>query len=197
MVEVDQALQDWFQYGRWFSYSSRNILTAMIRYWGHEHDYRNNLTCIRRGGIIPRQFPCNRKEVESLRDGPFSGFLASSGTSGEEGAPGKSSQMSKSDNKSSSDAKIEVVEGQEAQVKQIPEGTGPIAGQDAEGAEDLFEIHAATEEDELADAEDDDSGYMLVGEDDSSEPSQWESDVLCVADPFIRAKVEAFISRRR
>lgn len=170
MVEVDQALQDWFQY------------------WGHEHDYRNNLTCIRRGGIIPRQFPCNRKEVESLRDGPFSGFLASSGTSGEEGAPGKSSQMSKSDNKSSSDAKIEVVEGQEAQVKQIPEGTGPIAGQDAEGAEDLFEIHAATEEDELADAEDDDSGYMLVGEDDSSEPSQWESDVLCVADPFIRAK---------
>lgn len=166
----------------------------MVRYWGHEHDYRSNLTCIRRGGVIPRQFPCNRKEVESLRDGPFSDFRASSGTSREEGASVKSSQMSKRDNKSLSDDEIEVLEGQGAQAKQIPEGTEPpVAGQDAGGAEDdLCETHAATEEDELADAEDNDSGCVLVGEDDRSEPSQWESDVLCVADPFIRAKVKAF-----
>jgi hypothetical protein len=171
----------------------------MIRYWGHEHDYRNNLTCIRRGGVVPRQFPCNRKEVESLRDGPFSGFRASFGTSREEGARGKSSQMSKRDNNSLSDDEIEALGRQGAQVKQISEGTGPpVAGQDAEGAEDdLCEAHTATEEDELADTEDDFFGYALIEEDDRNEPSRWESDVLCVVDPFIREKVKAFYSSER
>lgn len=183
-----------------FPFITQSLTTAMIRYWGHEHDYRNNLTCIRRGGVIPRQFPCNRKEVESLRDGPFSGFRPSFGTSREEGASKKSSQMAKRNNKSMSDDEIEILEGQGAQVNQIPEGTGPPdAGQDAEGVEDDFcETRTADGEDEFAVAEDDDSGYALVGEDDRSQPSQWESGVLCVADPFIRAKVNAFqLSERR
>ena len=166
----------------------------MIRYWGHEHDYRNNLTCIRRGGVIPRQFPCNRKEVESLRDGPFSGFRAAFGSSREEGASGKSSQIGKRENKSMSDDEIVILEGQEAQIKQIPKGTGPPdADHDAEGAEvDFCETRTVDEEAEFAVDEDDDSGYALVGEDDRSESSQWESGILCVADPFIRAKVNAF-----
>lgn len=162
-VEVEQALQDWFQY------------------WGHEHDYRNNLLCIRRGGVLPRQVPCSRKEVESLRDGPFSGFPAS----------GKPPKKDKRDNKSLSEVEIE------AQAKQASVATGPhekephtvVVGQDAEGAEDeLNETHSVVEGDELAEAEDDDSGYVLGGEDDRNEPSQWESHILCVVDPFIRAK---------
>jgi hypothetical protein len=168
---------------------SRNLLTEIIRYWGHEHDYRNNLTCIRRGGVVPRQFPCNRKELESLRDGPFSGFLASSEAFLEKGG--------KRDNKSS-EAEIEVLEGQEAQEASVAldtlEKEPPVAGQDAEGAEDeLNETPSVAEGDELAESEHDDSGYVLGEEDDRNEPSQWESHILCVADPFVRAKVKAFI----
>jgi hypothetical protein len=102
--------------------------------------------------------------------------------------------MSKRDNKSLSEAEIEVLEGQEAQVKQTSEGAGPpVVDQDAEGPEDdLSETDSVAEGDELAEAEDDNSGYVLGEEDDRSEPSQWKSDILCVTDPFIRAKVKAF-----
>jgi len=191
-------LEDWFQCGRLFSHLSRDLLTEIFRYWGHEHDYRNNLTCVRRGGVVPRQFPCNRKEVESLRDGPFSGFRASSEAFLEKGASGKSSRKDKRVNKSLSEDEIEVLEWQEAQAKQASVAAGPreegppVADQDAEGAEDeLNETHSVAEGDELAEAEDDDSVYVLGEEDDGSEPSQWESDILCVVDPFIRAKVKA------
>ena len=148
------------------------------------------MTCIRRGGVVPRQFPCNRKELESLRDGPFSGFRTSSEAFLEKG--------SKGDNKPSSEAGIEVLEGQEAQVKQdsVTLGTRekgpPVTGQGAEGPKD--ETHSVAEGDELEEVEDDDSGYVLGGEDDRNEPTQWESHILCVADPFIRAKVKAFLS---
>ncbi|KAH9003297.1 hypothetical protein EDB86DRAFT_2343967 [Lactarius hatsudake] len=137
--------------------------------------------CIRRGGVLPRQIPCSRKEAESLRDGPFSGFPAS----------GKPPKKDKRDNKSLSEAEIEV------QAKQASVAAGPhekepytvVVGPDAEGAEDeLNETHSVIEGDELAEAEDDDSGYVLGGEDDRNEPSQWESHILCVVDPFIRAK---------
>ena len=103
--------------------------------------------------------------------------------------------MSERDNKSLSEAEIDVLEGQEAQVKQSSEGAGPpVAGQDAEGAEDeLSEIGSVAEGDEPAEVEDDDSGYALVGDDGRSEPSQWESDILCVADPFIRSKVNSIL----
>ena len=104
--------------------------------------------------------------------------------------------MSERDNKTLSEAEIEVLEGQEAQVKQSSEGARPpVAGQDAESAEDeLSEIGSVAEGDEPAEAEDDDSGYALVGDDNRSEPSQWESDILCVADPFIRSKVKGYLS---
>ena len=87
--------------------------------------------------------------------------------------------MSKRDDKSLSEAP----EGQEARVKQGSEGAGiPVKGMDAEGPEDeLSETDSVGE-----------SGYMLGGEDDRSEPSQWKSDILCVADPFIGAKVRSF-----
>lgn len=103
--------------------------------------------------------------------------------------------MSEGDNKTLSEAGIEALEGQEAQVKRSSKGAGPpVASQDAESAEDeLSDIGSVAEGDEPAEAEDDDSGYALVGDDDKSEPSQWESDILCVADPFIRSKVKGFL----
>jgi len=98
--------------------------------------------------------------------------------------------MSKRDNKPLSEAEIEALDGQEAQVKETSEGAGPpVVGQDAEGAEvDLYETRSVVEEDEPAEADDDGSEDLLIGEEDGSEPSQWESDILCVADPFVRAK---------
>ena len=93
--------------------------------------------------------------------------------------------MSKRDDKSLSEAP----EGQEARVKQGSEGAGlPVAGMNAEGPED-----GLSETDSVA--EDDESGYVLGGEDDRSEPSQWKSDILCVADPFIGEKVTSFYIR--
>ena len=160
-------------------------MTGIVRYWGHEHDYRNNLTCIHRGGVFPRQFPCNRKELESLRDGPFSGFRASS-----------EAVLEKAGDKSSSEVEVEVLEGQETQAKQASVAPGtrekshPVAGQDAEDAED--ELNSMAEEGEFAEAEDDDSGYVLGGEDGTDEPSEWKFHILCVTDPFVRGKVNTF-----
>jgi hypothetical protein len=93
--------------------------------------------------------------------------------------------MTKRDDKSLSEAP----EGQEAQVEQDSEGAGlPVAGLDAEGPEDEL-----SETDSVA--ENDESGYVLGREDDRNEPSQWKSDILCVADPFIGAKVKSFYIR--
>jgi len=175
VVEVEQVLQDWFHY------------------WGHEHDYCNNLISVRWGGVVPREVPCNRKESETLRDGPFSGFRQSSSSSAhlEQGAGGKSSSKSKQggDKEALSDAGVEVLEGQEGQASQSA-GTRidgqPITdkGRDESGGvDDKFNDSGSETEEDLGEDADE-----FEETDDKAQPSRWQSDILCVADPFIRAK---------
>jgi len=166
-------------------------LTLTTRYWGHEHDYRNNLISVRWGGVVPREVPCNRKESETLRDGPFSDFRHL-----EKGAAGKTSSRSRRREKrgARSNAGIGVLEHQEGQVDHASEATGtridgqPITdeGRDEGGeADDKFNDTDSETEQDLSGDEDE------FGEaDDKAQPSRWQSDILCVADPFIRAKVE-------
>lgn len=169
-------------------------LTVITRYWGHEHDYCNNLISVRWGGVVPREVPCNRKESETLRDGPFSDFRQSSSAHLEKGAAGKSSSKRKQEKKkeSPSDAGIEVLE--EGQTDQVSEATGtridgqPITGEGRDedgGVDDKFNDTDSETEQDLAEDED---GFEEV--DDKAQPSRWQSDILCVADPFIPAKVE-------
>ncbi len=124
--------------------------------------------------MVPRQFPCDRKEAENLRDGPFSGFRASSRTFLEKESDGKTLEK-------------EASLGANSREK----GTLVVAQDEEDTEDESNESHSVVEEDEPAETEDD-SGYVLGEEDDRSEPSQWQSDMLCVADPFIRAKVRPF-----
>jgi hypothetical protein len=172
---------------------------VITRYWGHEHDYCNNLISVRWGGIVPREVPCNKKESETLRDGPFSDFRQSSSAHLEKDAAGKSSSKRKQEEKKGdpSDAGIEVLEGlegQEGQADQVSEATGtgidgqPITGKGRDedrGVDDKFNDTDSETEQDLAEDED---GFEEV--DDKAQPSRWQSDILCVADPFIPAKVE-------
>lgn len=151
---------------------------------------------MRWGGVVPREVPCNRKESETLRDGPFSGFRQSSSAHLEKGVAGKSSSKSKQGKKKEvlSDVGIEVLEGQEGQADQASEATGtPIDGQsiadegrdEAGGVDDKFNDTDSETEQDLSGDED---GFEEA--DDKAQPPRWQSDILCVADPFIRAKVE-------
>ena len=171
-------------------------LTVTTRYWGHEHDYCNNLISVRWGGVVPREVPCNRKESETLRDGPFSDFRQSSSPHPEKGAAGKSSSKSKQGEKKGalSDAGIEGLEGQEGQADHASDATGArIGGQpttdegrdEGGGADDKFNDTDSETEQDLAEDEDE-----FEEADDKAQPSRWQSDILCVADPFIRGKVE-------
>ncbi|KAI0300086.1 hypothetical protein B0F90DRAFT_450759 [Multifurca ochricompacta] len=145
---------------------------------------------VRLGGVVPRQVPCNRKEVENLRDGPFSGFRPSSGTFLEKGVPRKSPFEGKRGKKKKalSEADPEILKGQKAKLTSVDADGLPVAGHVIDdGVEDVLnEIQSEVEEDELAEGEDG-SGFVL-GTDDKAQPSRWQSEVLCVADPFIRAK---------
>jgi hypothetical protein len=190
MVEIEQALEDWFQYGRTVAFlCCRNAcLTETTRYWGYEHDYRNSLISVRWGGVVPRKVPCNRKESETLRDGPFSGFRSSSNTIARNGAGGESSSKSEqSKEKALSETDAKVLEGQNSREEQTLE-TG------ANSTEELPLTDASRDEDGDAEDEIDDTGSEaeqdLVALADEEQPSQWQSDVLCVADPFIPSKVE-------
>ena len=165
------------------------------RYWGHEHDYCNNLISVRWGGVVPREVPCNRKESETLRDGPFSDFRQSSSAHLEKGAAGKSSSKRKQEEKKEAppDAGIEVLEGREGRADQVSEATGtridgqPITGEERDeggGVDDKFNDTDSETEQDLADED------VFEELDDRAQPSRWQSDILCVADPFIPAKVE-------
>jgi len=172
-------------------FSARSVyLTVTTRYWGHEHDYRNNLISVHWGGVVPREVPCNRKESETLRDGPFSGFRQSSSAHLEQGAAGKSSSKSKQGG-ALSDAGIEVLEGQAGQASQAT-GTRidgqPITDEGRDeggGVDDKFNDSGSETEEDLGE-----DGDEFEETDDKAQPSRWQSDVLCVADPFIPAKVE-------
>ena len=113
--------------------------------------------------------------------------------------------LEKAGNRYSSEAEAEVLEGQEAQEKQASVAPDtrdkgpPVAGQDAEVAEDgLNEIHYVAEGGELAEAEaeDDDSEYVIGGEGDTDEPSQWKSHILCVGS-FCQSKGQGFMNSLR
>jgi len=176
VVEVEQVLQDWFQY------------------WGHEHDYRNNLISVRWGGVVPREVPCNRKESETLRDGPFSDFRQSSSDHLEKDAARKTSSKSRRREKKGAlpNVGVEVLEGQEGQADHASEATGaridgqPITdeGRDEGGGADDMSNDTDSETEQDLSGDEDEFGEA----DDDAQPSRWQSDILCVADPFIRAK---------
>lgn len=197
VVEVEQALEDWFQYGRAFTSSipSNACLTETTRYWGHEHDYRNNLISVRWGGVVPRRFPCDRKESENLRDGPFSGFRSSSnataGNSAAEKSPTKGERIkegalpeadAKGQNSGDGDNQAPEAEGNS------PDGP-PLTGanRDEDGAGE-FDTWSEPEQD-LTTAADEDE-FDVAPEAGEEQPFRWQSDVLCVADPFIETKVK-------
>lgn len=200
VAEVEQALEDWFQYGRAFTSSipPNACLTETTRYWGHEHDYCNNLIGVRWGGVVPRRLPCDRKESESLRDCPFSGFRSSSNaTNGN--SPAAKSPMKEQRVKEGalSEADDEVLEGQNSEDKQPPETVGnspdgpPLTGanrdEDGEGKE--FDTWSEAEQD-LATVADEDEFDVAPEAGEGAQPFRWQSDVLCVADPFIETKVK-------
>jgi hypothetical protein len=206
VVEVEQALEDWFQYGRaiTFSMPPNACLTKSTRYWGHEHDYRNNLVSVRWGGVVPRGLPCDRKELEGLRDGPFSGFRSSSNTTAEKGAAEKSPLKGKQSKEDAlEEANANVSEEQHSGGKSTPGIVGkstdepPLTDanldankdEDGETEDELDNTGSEAEQDITAvtDEEDFDAAPEAGNE---AQPSRWQSDVLCVADPFIEAKVK-------
>jgi hypothetical protein len=203
MVEVEQALEDWFRYGRAVAFlRCRNAcLTETTRYWGHEHDYRNNLISVRWGGVLPRKVPCNRKESESLRDGPFSGFRSSSNTIARKDAAGDSPLEGEQNKEEvpSPEADDRVLEGQnsgEERALEIegnstdgPPLTGASRDEDGEAEDEINDTGSEAEHDLVALA-DEDVFDVAPEAGDEEQPSEWESDVLCVADPFIHSKVE-------
>jgi hypothetical protein len=91
------------------------------------------------------------------------------------------------------------VEGQKNQANQASEATDtridgqPIRGDgvdEDERAED-GPNDSCSEAEQLEDPVDDEDEFGLAQElEDEAQPSRWQSDILCVIDPFIRAKVE-------
>jgi len=174
VVEVEQALEDWFQY------------------WGHEHDYRNNLISVRLGGVVPRRLPCDRKESEGLRDGPFSGFRSSSNTTAGNSAAEKSPMKGERIKEGAlPEVDAKVLESQNSGDEQAtetvvnsPEGP-PLTDEDGGGEE--FDTWSEAEKD-LSTVADEFDVAPEAGEDPEAQPFRWQSDVLCVADPFIETK---------
>lgn len=124
-----------------------------------------------------------------MRDGPFSNFRSSSNTHPRRDAVGESPLNSKSGKKTLSDADIEALNAPE---KQDPNAAvdGPLVtdtgrDEDREAADELNDMDSEAEHD-LAEDEDE-LGSAL--EDDKAQQSRWQSDILCVVDPFIRTKV--------
>jgi hypothetical protein len=200
VVEVEQALEDWFQYDRAFTSSilPNTCLTETTRYWGHEHDYCNNLISVRWGGVVPRRLPCDRKESESLRDGPFSGFRSSSNATAGKNAAEKSPMKGERINEGAlSEADAKALEGQNSGDKQAPEtvGNSPdgplLTGEngDEDGSGEQFDTWSEAEQD-LATVADEDEFDVAPEAGEEAQPFRWQTDVLCVADPFIETKVK-------
>ena len=200
VVEVEQALEDWFQYGRTFTFSipPNACLTETTRYWGHEHDYCNHLISVRWGGVVPRRLPCDRKESESLRDGPFSGFRPSSNTTAGNSVAEKSPMKGERIKEGAlSEADPKVLEDQTSGDEQAPQTVGnspdepPSTGEngDEDGGGEEFDTWSETEHD-LTTVADEDEFDVAPEAGEGTQPFRWQSDVLCVADPFIETKVK-------
>jgi hypothetical protein len=152
---------------------------------------------VRLGGIVPRETPCNTKEVESLRDGPFSSFRPSSNASLEGGASERSLLKAKEKN-ALSETDVEDLEPQEAQTKQGSVVPGPrvekppVTDKDEDEVDDEFNDKPPEADRNSREAEEE--FESAVEADDTAQPSLWESQILCVADPFIPAKVNLAVT---
>jgi len=157
---------------------------------GHEHDYRKTLLSIRWGGVVPREAPCNLEQSGSLRDGPFSGFkpprLEKSGVekARSKGKQGKKEALLVAD--------VEALEGGEAKERQVSGAAGnridgtPVMGavrDEDKDEDDEFNATGSEAEGDLSENED-----ILRFTDDNAQPPRWQSEMLCVPDPFVRAK---------
>jgi len=175
-VEVEEALQDWFQY------------------WGHEHDYRKTLLSVRWGGVVPREVPCNLEQSGSLRDGPFSGFKPPDSRLEKGGARKAGSRRQRGEKEALLVADVDASKRRKAKERQVSEAarnridgtpvTGAVRDDDREA--DEFNDTGSEAKGDLSE-DGDDLGFAL-GADDKAQSPQWQSEMLCVADPFIRAK---------
>ena len=146
---------------------------------------------VRWGGVVLREVPCNKKESETLRDGPFYDFRQSPN---EKRAVGKSPLKNKQD--IPSEAGVEVLEGQKGQANQVSEATDtridgqPVTGGGGDGDEEVEDkVNDSGSETEQDLADDEDEFGLGQEADDEVQPSRWQSDILCVVDPFVPAKV--------
>jgi len=92
---------------------------------------------------------------------------------------------------------VEVLEGQEAKESEVSEAAGnridgtPVAGAVKDEDRDADEEFNATGPEAKGDlSEDEDDLGFTPKVDDNAQPPRWQSEMLCVADPFVRAKVE-------
>jgi hypothetical protein len=182
----------------YFSRLSNDRLTEITRYWGHEHDYRNNLISVRWGGVVPREVPCNIKEAEGLRDGPFSHFRPSSNAFLEKGASGRSPLEGKEKN-AVSKADVEVLEWQKAESKQPSVAAGsradepPVTSKSEDETEGEFTVNDTQSEADRNFGETKEEFEPMLEADDTAQSPRWESEILCVTDPFVRAKVKSVL----
>jgi hypothetical protein len=152
---------------------------------------------VRLGGVVLREVPCNKKEVESLRDGPFSDFRPSSNAFLEKDTSGKS-PLKGEEKVALSETDAEVLESQKAQAKQASVATGPRVdgppvtgkGEEDEVEDDFSDTHPKAD-DNPGEAEEELEPTLEA--DDTAQPPRWDSEILCVTDPFIREKVKLVV----
>lgn len=146
---------------------------------------------------MPREVPCNTKEVESLRNGPFSHFRLSSNAPLEGGAF-KRSLLKAKEKSALSETDVEDLEPQKAQAKQGSVVPGPrvevppVTDKDEDEVDDEFNDKTSEADRNSRKAEEDIE--PTVEADDMAQPSLWESQILCVADPFILTKVNLAVT---
>jgi len=108
-------------------------------------------------------------------------------------------ERSKEDALSEADAKV--LEGQNSGDEQAPETEGnstdapPLTGtnrdEDGEAEDELGDTGTEAKQDLVAVADhDEDEIDVDPGAGDEAQPFRWQSDVLCVADPFIETRVK-------
>jgi hypothetical protein len=96
-----------------------------------------------------------------------------------------------------SEGDADVLKGQNSGDKQAPETVGnspdepPSMGEngDEDGGGEEFDTWTETEQD-LTTVADEDECDVAPEAGEEAQPSRWQSDVLCVADPFIETKVK-------
>jgi hypothetical protein len=168
-------------------------LTETTRYWGHEHDYHNNMISVPLGGVVPRDVPCNKKEAENLREGPFSNFRPTSNASPEKGTSGET-QLKDGKKNALPETNAAALEQQNTQAKQASVTADPrvdeppVTGTDEEDEEEN-EVNDTHPETDRNPGEAEEEIEPTLETDDTAHRSRWKSQILCVIDPFIPQKV--------